>query len=70
MTKEEFFNRIHALVTLKHLCEYGGLTNEQAYFAGKIKEMKRKWKANLDLNAEGVSFYVDVDGSDDWTPVD
>lgn len=48
MTKEEFFNRIHVLVTLKHLCEYGGLTNEQAYFAGKIEEMKRKWKEGED----------------------
>ena len=48
MTKDEFFNRIHALVTLKHLCEYGGLTNEQAYFAGKIEETKRKWKEGED----------------------
>ncbi len=34
------------------------------------KEKIKKFEKNLDLNAEGVSFYVDVDGDDDWTPAD
>lgn len=37
------FAYLHNLVSLKHLCEYGGLTRAEAYFAGLIPDVREAY---------------------------
>lgn len=38
---DELERKLHALLILKHLCEWGGLTNEAAYYAEKAQEVRQ-----------------------------